>query len=227
VDRNDNSLNSYAYLDSQRLKDAFFSPPKKKRKKRNPHKRFLPLPILIGIVIALTLVAIFSTKYEFMVVARKSINLEKIGISLLRPDNLLELNFLGKDKQLMRKNNSFVYLSIPPQEKIGIELNLKKPIDLAKQTLCLYLKPPDAPLNIEVIVKDAKFFSNSLSPLLIEVYKEDGPYLKVPVDFKNANIQNTNLARITQVKIYFSHKNQESMNRALIKGIILAKGGNQ
>ena len=227
MERNDNALHSYAYLDSKRLKDAFFSPPKKKRKKRNTHKKFLLLPILITIVISIVLLTIFVAKYEFMVVARKNINLEKIGTSLLQPHNLSELNFLGKDKQLIRKTTSFVYLSIPTQEKIGIELNLKKPIDLTTQTLFLYLKPPELPLNIEVIVRDTKFFSNSLSPLMLEVYKEEGPYLKVPIDFKNTNIQNTNLARITQIKLYFSHKGQESMNRALIKGIILAKGGNQ
>lgn len=225
MERNDSPLQSYAYLDSQRLKDTFFSPPKKKRKKKTQHKKFLLAPVFITAAIILLLIVGFLTKYEFMLVSRQNSNLEKTGTSLLHPPYLSELIFLGKDKQLMRKGHSFIYLSIPAQEKIGVALNLTKPVDLTKETLFLYLKQPDSRLNIEVVIRDNRFFSNSLSPLVIEVLREEGPYLKVPLDFKNANIQNTNLARVSQVNLYFSHKDQENINRTLIKDIILSKGG--
>jgi hypothetical protein len=227
VERKDSPFNTYAYLDSQRLKDTFFSPPKKRRKKKPQHKRFFLLPVLICLPVLLFVAGVFLVKYEFMVVARqgKDINIEKRAISLLGPQNLLELTYLNKDKQLIRKGNTFVYLSIPTQEKVGIALNLKKTIDLTQGKLFLRLKSPELPLNIEVIVRDNKFFSNSLNPLNLEVLKQGECYINVPMDFQNINVQNANLARINQIKLYFWHKDQENINRALIKDIFLVQGG--
>lgn len=226
MERNETPLESYAYLDSQRLKDTFFSPPKKKRRRKPHHKRILAAPMLLSIAIVAILLVTFFTKYEFMLVKRQNAGPEQPGLSLFHSPNLSELKFLGEDKQLMRKGNSFVYLSIPPQEKVGFALSFKKPIDLAAGTLLLYLKQPEEPITIEVIVKDNKFYSNSISPLVIEVGKTKAAYSNLPIDLKNTNIQNTNLTRITEIKLYFSHKEHENINRVLIKEIFLAKGGN-
>lgn len=224
MERNDNPFNSYAYLDSQRLKDTFFSPPKKRKKKKTHHKKIFLIPTFIFTVAALVLVTLFFLKYEFMVVARQRIDLDKTGVSLLRTDNLSELSFLGKDKQLMREGQSFIYLSIPPKEKVGIALDFKKPIDLASGTIFLHLKRPDTPLRIEVTVRDNRFFSNSITPLLVEIDNKKGAeYINVPIDFKDANTQNANLTQVNQIKLHFFHKDQENINRTLIKNIILAK----
>ena len=131
MERKDDSFQSYAYLDSQRLKDTFFSPPKKRKKKKlQSDKRILFIPAFgfLAIIVLAGMTLLF-TKYEFMVVDRKDFNPQNLGLSLLSSDNLSEFAFLGKDKQSIRKGSSFIYLSIAPQEKNGIALDFKKPLD--------------------------------------------------------------------------------------------------
>ncbi len=218
VDKRDNSLFSYAYLDSERLKDTFFSPPRKKRKKKTYKKRFIIIPLLALLLIAG--VAIFFARYEFMVVARQNTDMPDNGISLFSKNTLERLSYITNDKRLMKKENSFIYLTIP-KEKIALSFNLKKPIDLKSGYLLLYLKKSDTPLNIAVVARDTRFFSNSLNPLVIEVTEKSDSFIKVPIVLSKTGVQNTNLYQIKQITIYFYPQEKEKINWALIKDLVL------
>ena len=218
MDKRDNPLFSYAYLDSERLKDTFFSPPKKKRKKKIHKKKFILLPVIALLIIAGC--AVFFARYEFMVIARQNTDLPENGTSLLSKNTLLQLSCIAKDERLMKKENSFIYLTIP-KEKIALSLDLKKPIDLKSGSLLLYLKKSDTPLNIAVVARDTRFFSNSLIPLVIEVSEKSESFIKVPIIFNNADNQNTNLYQINQITIYFYPQEKEKINWALIKDLVL------
>jgi len=219
VDKRENPFFSYAYVDSQRLKDTFFSPPKKKRKKKTHKKRL----ILLGIAAALVIVtaAFFFIKYDFMVVARQIPDQADNGVSLLSKDMLESAKCIAKDERLMKKENAFIYLTIP-KEHVGITFNLKKPVDLKSNSLSLYLKKSDAPLNIAVVVKDTRFFSNSLNPAVIEVAQNDSSFIKVPIVLNNSNLQNTNLYQIKQITLYFYPQDKEKINWTLIKDLIVS-----
>ena len=218
MDKRDNPLFSYAYLDSERIKDTFFSPPKKKRKKKTPKKNLFLLPI-IALVLIVGFV-LFLTRYELMVIARQNTDIPENGVSILSKNTLEKLSCIANDERLMKKENSFIYLTIP-KEKIAISLDLKKPIDLKSKYLLLYLKKSDTPLNIAVVARDTRFFSNSLNPLVIEVTEKSDSFIKVPIVLDKAGTQNTNLYQIKQITIYFYPQEKEKINWALIKDLVL------
>jgi hypothetical protein len=218
VDKRDNPFFYYAELDSQRLKDTFFSPPKKKRKKKTHKKK-----LLIALPVAFFILAVsvfFLTKYDFMVIARQIPEQYNGGISLLSKDMLESTVCIAKDERLMKKENAFIYLTIP-KERIAVSFNLKKPVDLKSNSLLLYLKKSDTPLNIAVVVKDTRYFSNSLSPLEFEVTQNDPSFVKVPINFSGTNLQNTNLYQIKQITLYFYPRDKEKINWALLKDLVL------
>lgn len=214
MDKRDNPFFSYAYLDSQRLKDTFFSPPKKKTHK----KRFILLGASTILILAATI--FFFMKYDFMVIARQIPDQSNGGISLLSKDILESTICLAKDERLMKKENAFIYLTIP-KERVAISFNLKKPIDLRSNSLFLYLKKSDAPLNIAVVVKDTRFFSNSLNPVVVEVTQSGSSFIRVPISFTGSNLQNTNLYQIKQIILYFYPQDKEKINWTLVKDLIL------
>lgn len=219
MDKRDNPFFSYAYLDSQRLKDTFFSPPKKRRKKK-PSKNNL-IVLSVTTIVALSALSFFFANYDFMVIARQIPDASDKETSLLSTDILESIQCLGDDKRLMKKENSFIYLTVP-KKKIAISLTFKKPVDLHSGSLFLYLKKSDAPLNIGVVVKDTRFFSNSLSPLLIEVTESaNSSFIKIPINFTDAKLQNANLYRIKQIMLYFYPGNNEKINWTLIKDLIM------
>ncbi len=218
MDKRDNPFFSYAYLDSQRLKDTFFSPPKKKRKKKTSRKKFFILGAAATLILAASL--FFIAKYDFMVIARQIPDQAAGGTSLFSKEMLESIRCIASDERLMKKENAFIYLTIP-KERVGISLNLKKPVDLRSNSLFLYLKKSDAPLNMTVVVKDTRFFSNSLSPLVVEVSRNDASFVKVPIDFSGANLQNTNLYQVKQIIIYFYPQDREKINWTLIKDLVL------
>lgn len=218
MDKRDNPFFSYAYLDSQRLKDTFFSPPKKKRKKKTHKKKFLIIAASAILVLAASL--FFFTKYDFMVIARQIPDQLSAGISLLSKDMLESTVCIAKDERLMKKENAFIYLTIP-RERVAISFSLKKPVDLRSNSLSLYLKKSDAPLDIAVVVKDTRFFSNSLNPVVIKVAEGGSSFIKVPITFAGANLQNTNLYQVKQIILYFYPQDKEKINWTLIKDLVL------
>jgi hypothetical protein len=203
VNKEDNPLFSYAYLDSQRLKETFFTPTKKKKKKDSLQKNTIIVAAIAGFVIILTGLIAFFSHYQVIAVSRQGIELEKNSTSLLHSNLLNTLFFAGYDSRLMKKSPSFIHLSMPPQEKNGIIIDLKKPVNLQSQMLLLYLKKPVMPMKIAVVVRDNRFYSNSLSPIVVEANDQgQSAYLKLPIEFKSG-IQNVNLTQVSQIQLYF------------------------
>ncbi|MDD4954955.1 MAG: hypothetical protein PHP17_02820 [Candidatus Omnitrophica bacterium] len=218
MDKRDNPFFSYAYLDSQRLKDTFFSPPKKKRKKKT-HKKNIFIIAGCAVLIAGACLFFFA-KYDLMVISRKLPGRIDNGVSLLSKDMLDSAICIAKDEGLMKKENALIYLAVP-KESAAISFNLKKPVDLRSNSLSLYIKKSDTPLNIAVVVKDTRFFSNSLKPLMIKVTQKDSSFIKVPISFSDLNLQNTNLYQVKQIILYFYPEDKERTNWTLIKDLVL------
>ena len=217
--QNDSPLSSvYLDLDSQRLKDTFFSTPGKSSPKKS---LFFWAITALTIVIFSVGVFAFVSKYEFLITPRTDIEWEKNSTSLLHSQTP-SVSFLGKNKLLMKKKGSSVYLKIVSGKKIGVQIDLKNPINLTSHFLFLYLKMENHPLGIDAVAKDVRFFSNSLNPLTIEVVggKKAG-YIKIPIVFKNTSLGNTNLSRINQIRLFFYPKDEKTISNT--KGWILIK----
>lgn len=217
-------------LDSQRLKDTFFSSPKKKHKKKPHHNKILTAT-LSATTFAVISASLFAfTRYDLLMIPHQNINSDIEMTSLLKKDVLSSLQFSGKNNFATQRGSS-LYITVPQQGKVHILLNLKKPINLNKSYLVLYLKKVYFPLKIEVVARDVQFFSNSLNPLMREIKKSDVYPLEVALDFKETNVQNTNLSQINQLSLYLSQLNGEenseesylAENLVLIRDLVAVK----
>lgn len=218
MDKRDNPFFSYADLDSQRLKETFFSPPKKKRKKKTHKKKFLVTGAALILILAVCL--FFFTRYDFLVISRQMPNQLKAGTSLFSKDMLESVIYNAKDEKLIKKENALIHLTIP-KDHIAITFNLKKPIDLRSNSLSLYLKKSGSPLSVAAVVKDTRFFSNSLNPLTVEITQNGASFVNVPISFSGSKPQNTNLYQIKQITLYFYPQDKEKINWILIKDLVL------
>jgi hypothetical protein len=213
-------FSSFSYLDSQRIENTFFIPQRKKLFSKK--LIFLVFPIFL-----LLFIFFFLSKYEFLIIPRINYNTHKNDISLIK-DGIASINFLNKNSPLIKKKKSFIYLPIPYKEKIGISFDFKKPIDLTKSYLYLILEKIESPFKIDVIVRDWRFFSNSLNPLIIEFNKTKSFPKRILINLENSSLQNTNLSKINQIKLYFYYPKEEKIisedkGNILIKDIILVK----
>lgn len=204
-----------AYSDSQRLKDAFFSP-KPKKKKLHPRSKKILIISSSGIAFLILITSVtFLLKYELIVIPRGNIELEKNTLSLFGDNFHSSIKIFERNK-LITKKGSPIYLNLLSKEKTALRIDFAKPVNLENNSLTLYLNNKDTSFKINAVAKDNRFFSNSLKPLIIEVspinnlqqeppaFGENNPlYLKIPIEFKNNPYEKTNLSKITQVKLYF------------------------
>lgn len=231
MNKEDNPLFSYASLDSQRLKETFFTPTKKKKKKDFFQTNIvITASVSLSVIILIALIFFFSN-YQVLTVSRKGIELEKNSTSLLHSNLVNAISFAGSDSRLMKTGSSFIHVSMPPREKNGIVIDLKKPVNLQSQKLLLYLKKPAMPVKIAVVARDNRLYSNSLSPIIVEANDQSqSEYLKLPIEF-TSGVQNANLAQITQVQIYFypneaaasALKNFPTERWVIIKELLMVK----
>ena len=236
VNKKSDSPLTYNYVDSQRLREAFFSPPKKrtisKKKKNFPPKIILfsisSLIVLLGIGASL-----FFLNYDFLIIPHQDKKLD--GISILR-NNTSSFSLSSSDKRTIKASTSSIYVTIPNKEKTNVTIWLKKAVNLNNNPLFLYVKKTNVPLKMGVVVRDTSFFSNSLNPLVIELKNADtSSYVKIPIEFKGINLQNTNLSNINQISFSFypldnnnasaTEKSAFNKNWVLIKDLILMKKG--
>lgn len=226
---------TYSTIDAQRLKEAFFSIPRKEKlyhhkKKTHKKRRFFIPALIITPIIILIAAAVFLSKYDFVIINRQNTQLENNQLSLLSNTMQPTINFLGNEKFITRKNQGLNFI-IPDNKRIGVRLDFEKTLDLKNNYLLFYLKNIDTPVIINVIVKDKWFFSNSLKPAIIKLKADNGKNIKIPLDFGSTAAQNTNLSQIKQLTIYVSTakkytKNTEfsdNNNLLLIKNIVLAE----
>lgn len=206
------SLLTYTYTDSERLKEAFFSPPKKKKADFATIKKIV-LSFLVLILIAAS--SFLFLKYELIVVSKGPVNDNPPGMSLLNNASLSSFK-LFKDSNLTPEETTLpLNIAFANQEKATMIIDLTTPLNLKEDNLFLYLKKDDIPLNMEIIARDRRFFSNSLKPLVIKVDAKS-PFigtLKIPINLEGKNMQNVNLSQINQLKLYFSIPKEEKINK--------------
>jgi hypothetical protein len=204
----------YSHLDNQRLQETFFSPQKKQARPKKKKVFFIPV---ISILVILLFVIIFN--YDFILIPRSHLSVTNKGSSLLSKDILSSVSFIGQNDKLMRVKRSLVYLTIPEGEKVGIKFDFKTPINLNQNDLFFWIKKANTTINMEVVVKDIRFFSNAKSPAKIIMDKNlNSSYNKIPIQFQRSAWPNVNLARINQIKIYFyQSSNQLSLADASIR----------
>jgi hypothetical protein len=127
----------------------------------------------------------------------------------------------------MQISQGIIYLSLPPKKSEGFILNTKKLIDLNKNNLLLNLNflADDfggRELKIASIVRDKKYFSNTLNPLEtnIEIENDVGNdgFLKVSMDFKDVAPLHMNLSHIKQIRLIFYNPKDKPIS-LLIKEI--------
>lgn len=202
---------SCSYLDSKRLKETFFTQPKPQT---NTKKKFAGIIAVVSF-----LLIIFLLHYDLAITPRWHLKSHKNTVSLLTPRIISSLSFTGKNPASMKRKNSSLYLSIPENEKAGVTLNFKMPIDLHNKRLELWLKNPGVTPDVSAVFKDTNFFSNATQPLLISTNKKDSsPYLKIPINIDNSILPRLNLHKIEQLRLHFSWKPKNRLE-APISGI--------
>lgn len=219
---------SYSYLDSQRLKDTFFSDPKKKLFS----KKFIGLSSSIFLSVTILLLVILN--YDFIIISRQKIKLPNDSKSLVREKIISSLKLLNEDKRLIQIKKNTIYLALPAQKEIKVNINFDNPIDLYNNYLILYLKKSTGRLKLNFIIKDTRFYSNSLTPLAVDT--KDHPsksYLAIPIEFKNLPVQNANLSQTKQITVSFFSPEKTNLsagnvknNWIFIKDLILVKEKN-
>jgi len=183
-------MDYYDFSDFQKVKDTFFS----LKNKKNSFKKILPFCSLI-----IFLIFFFSFRYEIILLPKRNY-IQKQGNSVFQSEILSSLNFLGEKTKRKKKPLGVIFLS---QEKKEIIFNFKKLLDLNKNYLILYLREVNLPLKIELIVKDNRFFSNSLYPLVIKLNEIKKSPTFIPIKWEGIYLQNTNLSKIKQIKMIF------------------------
>lgn len=239
MDKQEGSTLTYSYVDSQRLQEAFFS---NLEEKTPPKKKSTLLKISVVLIsIFIISILLFILNYELIILPRSGPNYQKNISSLFNENILKSLKLLNADKRLMKKGKSSVYLSIPPGEKLTMKFDFKKPINLHTNILTFWIKKTNIPLNMDIIVKDTRFFSNAQNPKTLKIKKNDNSvYTKIPVYFENLASAKVNLANIKQMKIYLYHKSYNKKtpltnnsisywgkNWLLMKDITLSKKGDK
>ncbi|MDD5194378.1 MAG: hypothetical protein PHQ96_01720 [Candidatus Omnitrophica bacterium] len=228
MNKKSDSIFPYTYIDSQRLRETFFSPQKKRelhKKKKNSHSKVIIVASAAAFLSLVALVA-FGVKYDLLVIPRAHI---KSDTSLLRNQGLYSSAVI-KGGVAFKAKNSPLYLEIPAQGDIKLIISLKKPVNIAKTPLLLYLKKANSPLKMGVVARDSQFFSNSLNPFIIELKANmESSYTKIPIALADARLQNTNLSNINQITLYF-YPPQENESTAInnwvvVKDLVLAEKG--
>lgn len=201
------SLLTYAYTDSERLKEAFFSPPKKKKN----HTKKLILLLPIGLIILAVFVVL---QYDLVVIPTKNIEQSGLRTSILNDAHLASASLLEKNTSIIKEVTLPIDITFSSQGKETLIINLKKPINLRENELFLYLKKSNSPLLVKAVVKDRLFFSNSLRPLsfLIDAKNPIFGTLKVPINLKENELQNVKLSQITQIKLIFRFPKEENLS---------------
>jgi hypothetical protein len=224
-----NTLIYYANPDMQRLKEAFFSSPKKSEPPRQalkPSPRQINKKTIIAavgtIIGILFLTILFFLKYDLFFVPH--IRLNNKTASLLTNNSSESIQYLGADKRLFKNIPPNFYLALASENKTGMKIRFKAPLDLTKKFLFIYLQKTDFPFKISIVVKDNRFFSNSLKPITMVIKKnQTRNYVKLPLELKNAYLQNTNLAKIKEMDLYFYSLDKQKTNRLIIKDLVLVE----
>ena len=225
MSKKDSFLSTYAYLDSQRLKESFFSDSPKKPKAKK--KKFPKTPIIIAVAIIILALAALSillvSKYDFVFIPRNRIALKNNEISLMHDTSFAAFSTIT-EKNIIKQTESALHLALKPQEKTKFRIQFNKPTNLRNFDLYLYAKNIDIPCNVGIIIRDDRFFSNSRKPLEVTIKEQpiDG-YIKIPLIQENQSMQNVNPSRAQQLIVYLLPQQERIENTIILKDVLLAK----
>lgn len=219
MSKRNQSVFSYNYLDSQRLKDTFFSA----EKKEPPlFKKIIPYVIGGTGLITITLIVIFN--YDFIIVKHQNLNAKINTSSLLKNPHLISIKFIEPTKGRSQITKGKLHLTIPAREKTAVQLNFNDAINVYNSNLTLYLKKSSSPLKLAITLKDTTFHSNSIRPIIIDLKETNNlSYIKIPIDLDETALQNTNLNKINQINIFLYPQDKKTGNWVIIKDILLNK----
>lgn len=217
-------------LDTQRLKEAFFSPkspampapkptiplrqvkhqPKqqKNHKTQKYQKKSFPVKfVLIGAaglaVIALvwTGIALFRSRYDVVLINRTKSSLDKNALSLLHNPEIARTTILDKNTAPVIVNASAKPLLLQSNNAWTAKIDFVKPFNAKTDSLLIYLRSK-SDLSLRVVAKDARFHSNALKPLIVAVQGTvNSDFAKIVLPFQQLKGGNVNLAQITQITI--------------------------
>lgn len=221
MEKDSDFISSYAYLDSQRLKETFFSSkPQEKKKSKRPSIFFVVI-LITAMIIALGSL-LFYRNYEFILIPRPALSVKPDTPSLLDKEILSSLVFLGQNNDPLLVKPWCIQLETGGVSKTGIRINLKKPINLRTHSLYLIAKKIPSSSQIGVVLRDARFFSNWRQPYTMEVNAQEQSVIKIPLGYDETALGNINLSRINQISLYFYPLTySDSIEQIIIKDIVL------
>ncbi len=205
--------------DSERLRKSFFSHQDKKEIKVNkPRKKlYFLIPVILivfaGIIVFLNFNIVFLPK-------------DNLGF---KDDffNLMNAEVLGNIKSLnsqvtYKRNKGFIYLDIPFDNKNGFIMNFKESINVSGTEIKLLIKKVPEDINVYTILRDDKFYSNSLNPLKVDVINQNdkNSYMDVSIKIEEGLTPHINLNKIKHIRFVFYQKKVSLVN-LLIKNIVL------
>ena len=181
-----------------------------KEKAPPPAKKKLPLYIPVLLLSGLLLIGIFYFRFTVLIVPKIP----------AQENNLLSSRMLGsvtfsQKKAKTQFSQGVLYLSLDPDKKQVITLNVKKPIDLENNDLFLHLALVNPAVNADdlqgtVTVKDNKYFSNAGSPENFSlkpefIIKDNTAHYLIPIKNEKSKALQINFAEIVQLRLGFQN----------------------
>jgi len=222
IDEKSEFLAYYANVDSQRIKEAFFTPPARPPVKESPDIKKNPLLFTLFLPIAIMLIlAVLFLNYDIIVVKHKKVSGRPQSLSLIDNRSLDHIAGAGLSKAQLLK--SAVYLDADASGGQGIKIDFNAPLDLREKILTISLKNPGVSVKIFTVVKDTRFFSNALAPLVTIAGSEFGAKeSRATIEFgSDSHLQNASLSKARQIVLYFAPQINEKEMGLLIKELSL------
>lgn len=256
-----NDLSCNNSLDTQRIKEAFFSSPKnsatqtailektqltetenfppvtnqtliKPEIKMEPlHqlksapsrkiKHFSWLTLTFIAAIFLFIINSLNSRYELLILNRNNMPLTKDQVPLLSGGAVSGVTLSAKNVSEDIKPEAFSIAS-------GIneaQIDLIHPLDLNNGHLSFLINKPDGAIDMKIIVRDNKLFSNALSPITTHIDQNSSALIKADLDLSNISNPYVNPAKITQIRVYFQTPDKKDPIKILIKDLILTQKG--
>ncbi|MBN2483793.1 MAG: hypothetical protein JXD21_06310 [Candidatus Omnitrophica bacterium] len=215
---------SFSPSDIKRLEEAFLdSPP---RTQKPSHKKFSRMPFFIVIGLILILLIVYF-RYSVIFVPK----MKHPQRSLLNSQYLDSISLISKEGKIQFAQG-IIYLPLLPGQPQGFVINTKMPLDLTKNDIYIqgsFLDGSSVKDNVamKAIIRDDKFFSNSLTPLERKLapessIQEDRIMKPLKLDFQNTTPILLNLSRITQIRFEFYNPRNTPVS-LLIKEIKLMR----
>ncbi len=189
--------------DSQRLQETFFSKSPLEPQARQPRRPKKTGLIIFACICAGLSLSYLFLNYDFLFIPR-SLLVQPEQEDLLSGSNLASASVIGHEKQLLKRGRSALYLVLSHNQPMGVTIDFRRPQNLSRNSLLLFLRKEQLPLAMDVVVKDTNHYSNALKPahITLDGFKNT-PVLKISLSFDNRLWPKVNLSKIQQIKVTF------------------------